>query len=294
MFSWTKPFVKFLCRCWASLPRSWVRAAGILLGILWFDIFRFRRKIILNNLAIAFPQMSLAERTRIGRQSVYRMTANLGEFFTLPSVDSRWVARHAVVEGAEHLEKAAAQGKGVYLLSLHMGGYDIAASLIAMKGYDVSLISKFFKNRFMNDLWFGIRGAKGMQFIEPHGSKTAFEILKALKRQGLVIFVLDQFMGKPYGLETEFFGRKTGTAYGLSLFVLKTGSPVVPVYSVEGADGKMHLVFEPAVELESLRTLEKDVAMLRMTQKFNDVLEGIIRRHPEEWLWLHRRWKEFE
>lgn len=274
-------------------PRSWVRAAGALIGVLWFDVLRLRRGVVMGNLDIAFPEKDRAWKTRVARTALRRFGSNFLEFYTLPRVDEAWVSRNVVFEGWEHLERAKARGKGVYLLSLHMGGYDIAASLMPMRGHETFLISKFIKNKRLNDLWFSIRGAKGMKFIEPHGDKTAFEILKAIKRNAGVIFVLDQYMGKPFGIETTFFGRKTGTAYGLALFVLKTGSPVVPVYSVEGNDGKMHLIFEPEIETGPLLTDDKDENIRRLTQRFTDAIEAIVRKYPEEWLWVHRRWKNF-
>lgn len=274
-------------------PRSWVRAAGSLIGLLWFDVLRLRRDVVMANLDIAFPEKDRAWKIRTGRTALKRFGSNFLEFYTLPRIDQRWVDRHVVFEGWENLENAKAKNKGIYILSLHMGGYDIAASLLPMRGQETYLISKFLKNRWLNDLWFSIRGAKGMKFIEPHGDKTAFDILKAIRREAGVIFVLDQYMGPPFGIETEFFGRKTGTAYGLALFVLKTGSPVVPVYSVEGSDGKMHLIIEPEIEVNSLLTDDKDENIRRLTQRFSDAIEAIVRKHPEEWLWVHRRWKTF-
>lgn len=289
-----KFFAKILSEFAGWWPRAWVRRAGSLLGILWFDILRVRRDVVLANLDIAFPDRDRAWKVKTGRTALRRFGANFVEFFTLPSMDDDWIRRHAVFEGWENLEKAKARGRGVYILSLHMGAYDMASSLMSMRGHETYLISKFIKNRWLNDVWFAIRGAKGMKFIDAHGDKTAFEILKAVKRNAGVIFVLDQFMGKPFGVETTFFGRKTGTAYGLSLFVMKTGSPVVPVYSVQGDDGKMHLICEPEIETASLIDGDKEASQLRLTQRFTEAIEAVVRRYPQEWLWVHKRWKDFE
>ncbi|MBX2989193.1 MAG: lipid A biosynthesis lauroyl acyltransferase [Bdellovibrionaceae bacterium] len=287
-------FALALSRLLVFLPRSWVRWTGSLLGVFWFDVLRLRRKTMIEHLDIAFPEKDRAWKTRTARRSLRNFTAGFAEFFALPAIDDAWVERNARIEGMEHLVEAKKKNKGVYLLSLHMGSYDVAASLMPMRGHETVLITKFFKNKRLNDLWFSIRGARGMKFIEPHGEKTAFDILKAIKRNAGVIFVLDQFMGKPYGIATRFFGRETGTAYGLALFVLKTGSPVVPVYSVQGGDGRLRLIFEPEIPVSSLISDDKDESIRRLTQKFNDVIESIVRRYPEEWLWLHRRWKTFE
>lgn len=287
-------FAELLCRLWATIPRPVLRWLGSWIGILWFDILRFRRRIVLGNLELAFPESSPAWRRGIGRESLRRAGANFFEFFTLPVMDEEWIRENAVIEGWENVEEARRENKGVLLLSLHMGAYDLAASLIVQKGLEVHLISKFFRTQWFNDLWFSIRGAKGVRFIDPHGPTTAFDILKALKKKAGVIFVIDQYMGRPFGIRTKFFGVETGTAYGLALFRLKTGAPVIPVYSREGEDGKLHLVFESKVDLSAIDDTDKDAAVLAMTQTFNDVIEAIVRRHPEEWLWVHRRWKNFD
>src|SRR5690606_32701116 len=143
-------------------------------------------------------------------------------------------------------------------------------------------------------IWFHFRGAQGVKYIEAHSDRTAFEILKAIRAKSLVVFVLDQFMGRPFGIETTFFGRKTGTAYGLALFYLKTRSPVVPVYGYEDDQGKMHMVCLPALELESLLGSDQDENILALTQKFCDVIEEAVKKHPTDWMWVHRRWKEYE
>ncbi len=276
------------------LPRRLLRSLGASLGVLWFDIFRIRRQVVLGNLDLAFPEVAKQIKTQWGRYSVYQMGANFAEFFTLPHLNKSWIAKNAVFEGLEHFDAALAQSKGVYLLSMHLGHGDLAASLLCRKGYQLHLISKFFRSRWLNDLWFGVRGAGGMKFIEPHGAESPFRILRAIKEKAAVIFVLDQFMGKPFGVETTFFGHKTGTAYGLALFALKTRSPVVPVYSFEGDDGKVHVVFESAMDLTSWLTGNKEEVLQNVTQAFTDKIEECVRKHPQHWMWVHRRWKTYE
>ena len=107
-------------------------------------------------------------------------------------------------------------------------------------------------------------------------------------------FVLDQFMGKPYGVETTFFGVTTGTAYGLALFAAKTEKPVVPLYTYSGDDQKMHIVFKPAIDLSEFQNDNSEGKYQLMTQKFNTTIEDIIRSQPEQWMWVHKRWKDFE
>lgn len=281
--------LKFLLR---PFPRKVLRILGWPLGFLWFDLFRFRRQVVLNNLSLAFPDWDEKRKIKVGRKSVYMLMENFFEFFLIPRIDEKWMDENVVFEGLSNLDEALAQKKGVYLLSLHLGHGDMMASCLSRKGYKVTIITKFFKNEFLNKIWFGVRGAQGVQCIPPHGEKTPFMILKSLKANGLVGFVLDQHMGKPYGVKTTFFGKPAGTAYGLALFHMKTTSPVVPVYNFEGEDGKIHIVAESPLFYDSEgESQEREQTLVELTQRYTDKLEEIVRRYPEHWMWVHRRWK---
>ncbi|UYL08526.1 lysophospholipid acyltransferase family protein [Bdellovibrio sp. SKB1291214] len=275
------------------LPRRIQRLSGSWIGFLWWDIFGFRKKIVLNNLEIAFPEWTVAERKKVGRESVYQLGYNFGEFFFIPNMDRQWVDKNVVFDGLENYEKAVAMGKGFFYLTLHLGNGDLAANALSVIGQDINIITKRFKTQWFDDLWFSIRGAGGVKYIDAHGPTNAFDILKALKRNSGLVFVLDQYMGKPFGVATSFFGKRTGTAYGLALFAQKTKAPVLPIYTYEGADGKVHVVIEPAMDLSPSIVEDKDQSIVNLTQSFNDKLESIIRKHPEQWMWVHRRWKDF-
>lgn len=290
--------VKFLVKIMVFLsslfPRRWLRKSGAWVGFLWFDVLGFRKRIVLDNLALAFPEKPESEREAIGRESVYHLGYNFAEFFLIPSITNEWMEENVIFEGWENIEKARELKKGMFFLSLHLGNGDLASNAIAMKGQEIFIITKRFKSKWFDDLWFSVRGAKGVQYIDAHGPNNAFEILKALKKNAGLVFVLDQYMGKPYGIETSFFGKKTGTAYGLALFAQKTKAPILPIYTYEGADHKIHVVVEPALDTAKYVTENKDESILNLTQAFNDKLEEIVRQHPEQWMWVHRRWKDFK
>lgn len=281
--------ISFLVR---SMPMSLRWAWACLLAWIWFDVLRLRRFTVWRNLTIVFPDWSKEQKRKVAKESLRQMCFALPEFFTLPLMSSEEVARDVVIEGREHFDQAMQKGKGVLLLSLHIGNGDMGVAVMALSGFPIYLISKKFKNKFLNALWFGVREEKGVRFIDPHGTKTAFEILGACRKEQAVIFVTDQFMGRPFGIPTTFFGRQTGTAYGLALFADKTEAPVIPVYTYRGADHKTRLRFEPEVIFEENEN--RDLQNQFMTQKYNSVLEQLIRRHPEQWMWVHRRWKRYE
>lgn len=293
--------VLFVFSCFLGLwPRTWVRALGIPLAILWFDILRIRRQVVLDNLLLAFPDWELSKRISVGRKAMITLTSNFFEVMLIPVMHKKFFGFSVLFEGEENLIEALKLNRGVYVLSLHMGNGDVGANALSLRGYKVNLITKFFRNKFFNNLWFYFRRGQGVKLIEPHGSKTPFDILKATKKNELVVFVNDQFMGKPYGVETKFFGVSTGTAFGLGVFYMKTKSPIVPIYALEGDDGRVHVKILKPLDCHEFETtasdnkLESQVAYEKLAQKINDQIESIVRAHPSQWMWVHRRWKTFE
>lgn len=272
--------------------RWWV---GVFLGWFWFDILRLRRFTILRNLSIAFPDMPHEEKMRVARHSMYHLCYGFSEFTQMPFMDRQWLEKNAVFHGLEHFERAVALGRGVLLMSLHTGNGDMGIASLSLKGLPINVISKKFKNEFLNKLWFGTREKMGTNFLEPHGAQLAFEILKLCKKNQAVIFVIDQFMGKPYGVASHFFSKKTGTQKGLALFALKTKCPVLPVYTYRGPDLKTHVEFEEPVALPNIDPNEdKDLLIQKITEGYNRRLEAIVTKHRDQWMWVHRRWKKFE
>lgn len=271
-----------------SLLPLWMQnTLGDAIGLLWFDVLRIRRRVAIENVGIAFPDKSLAERIALARWSLRHMGRTLIEYATFPFFKTSDLPRYFRIVGQEHLDAAYAKGKGVMFLSLHVGNGDFGVVAMSHGGWQVSLISKEFKTKWLNDLWFGMRRKHGTQFISPE--KSSFQILRALKAKRVVFFVLDQFMGPPVGCRTIFFGRETGTAMGLAIMAERSGSPVVPAYTYRGEDGRHVIVFEPEIPWQDASSEN----ITTMTQIYTDKIEEIVRKHPEQWMWIHRRWKKF-
>ena len=290
-------WILFFAKFWgvlAFLTPWWLRNFfGHGLAFLWWDLLKLRRFTLYRNLTIAFPEMSKEQKTAMARGSLVRLGANFIEFLSLPMVSRQWMQRHVSFHGLENYEAARGKGRGIFFLSMHMGNGDFGCAMMALSGIPLHLISKKFKSEAVNSFWFGIRESMGTRFMDPHAPKTAFEILGACKRQEPVTFVLDQFMGRPYGIETLFFGKKTGTAYGLALFAIKTKAPVVPVFTYRDEANRTHVVFEKEILIDS-EASDRDLQILKTTQKYNEWIESVIRRHPDQWMWIHRRWKLWE
>lgn len=271
------------------LPRSWHRGLGWFLGVLWFDILRVRRDVVLKNLKLAYPEKSDGERLAIARESMYTLGRSIVDVMILPFVGKDWAHKNIEILGVENYEKARAGGKGVIFLSLHLGCGDLAVCKMSLERMPLNVISKEFKAQWLNHLWFSARKKHGTKFISDR--KSSFEILRALRQNEIVVFVLDQYMGPPLGVKTKFFGVETGTAMGLALFAERADCPVLPAYAWYDDSGKSYVKIDPPIPLQSKG--ERDATILHMTQVYCDYIERLVRQRPGQWMWVHRRWKEF-
>lgn len=292
-----KRFVGLFFRAFSALiyilPLQLQAMLGSLIGFLWFDVLRIRRDVAIENVTRAFPELSHKEQVRIARSSLIHMGRTIVEYCYFPFARRNQFENLFKITGKENLDAAFKKNKGVLLLTLHLGNGDLAVAALSRSGLPMHLISKQFKLKWLNDLWFGMREKHGTKFISHE--KSSFDILKALKRNAPVVFVLDQFMGPPIGVRTKFFGIETGTAAGLALIAARTGAPVIPCYTYRRSDGKSEMVFESPIEFPQFQSDDglKETKIAQMTQVYTDRIESIVRKHPEQWMWIHRRWKKF-
>jgi KDO2-lipid IV(A) lauroyltransferase len=270
------------------LPAGLRRAIGKFLAFLWFDLLRIRRQVVLDNIAIAFPEMSLADRVTIGRKSLQHLGMNFVEYCYLPNLTKENYTQFLTFDNPELLDSILSRGKGVLLLTLHMGHGDLACAAMSLRGWPVVMVSKIFKLKWLNNLWFGMRERLGTKFIAPRDS--SFALLRALKNGAAVVIPFDQFTGPPIGVRSTFFGRETGTGAGLAIMAERSGAPVLVVYTNRTEDGRHVLHFVREIPIPALRTAESAALT---TQVFNNELEKIVRQHPDQWMWIHRRWKTF-
>ena len=284
------PILKGLAFLVFAFPRVVYLAVGDFLGATVFYVFRFRRDLVLKHLEMAFPARNLKERQALAKKSYQHQGRTLLEYALIPFLNRDNIGQRVATEGDEHLRSALKEGKGVLLLTAHMGNGDLALVALALLGYPVQSISKRFRSEWLNRLWFGLRESKGIRYIPEE--KSSFQILRALRDNQVVAFVLDQFMGPPAGVRTKFFGHETGTAVGLALFAQRTRAPVVPAFTYRRPNGQHVIRFEAPLDTSSFT--KDDAGLTQATQLFNDQIERWVCLHPEQWMWLHRRWKTFE
>ena len=266
-------------------PAGARRACAYFLAFLWFDVLRIRRRVALDNIAIAFPELAGRARVRLARRSLRHLGLNVVEYSFMPWLNKDNCGHYFELHDRALLEEVLARGRGVLLLTLHLGHGDLACAGLSLSGYPMVMVSKFFKARWLNDLWFGMRARLGTRFVPPRDSSYA--LLKALKTGHAVVIPLDQFTGPPVGVRTTFFGRETGTAAGLAVMAERSKAPVLSCYTWRQPDGRHGIQFVREIPTG-------DAAAEVVTQAFNDELESFVRRHPEQWMWIHKRWKKFK
>ena len=282
-----KPLMRWLGYALSSLiyilPPGGRRVFGVFLALLWFDVLRIRRKVVLNNLQIAFPDWSESQRIDCARKSLMHLGWNFVDYSLMPFLSKKNYSNYVEFHGLEKVNKALSEGKGLLVLTLHMGAGDVITAGLALHGIPSAIVTKEFKIKWLNELWFELRTRLGVGLIGARNS--SFALLRALKNNQMVIIPLDQFTGPPIGVRTTFFGKETGTAAGLAVMAQRSGAPVISTYVRRLPSGKSAVYFEKWMSTSG----EIEI----VTQAFNDELENFVRLYPEQWMWLHKRWKRF-
>lgn len=263
------------------VPEPWVRPLGCALG--WFigSCLRLRRGVVVSNLRCS----SLGTESR-SEGLVRRIYAHLGrvliETLRLPRLDER---RAKALVGGEALAQLGAlrqRGRGVLVLTGHLGHWDLLACAAARAGLPVTVVTRDIRQRQLNGWWMRVRRAHGVHFLPARDS--ALGILAALRRGDLVCLALDQH--QPGGAVVPFFGRPAATSTALARLARATKAPVVGAFLV--SDPHYRTVLRPISEADPRISLEDAV---RATAQYSGIIEDLVRQYPEQWFWVHRRWK---
>ena len=216
---------------------------------------------------------------------------NLGQTFVEFMQPGRYgrtyVLDNVQVEGLEHIKEAGNKGKGVLVLAAHIGNWELLGSALREHSGPVTVVYKKAKNPFVTEFIRAARKRRGIDTI-PHRN-SARKILALLKKNETVGILLDQYATNKDAIKADFFGIPAETNYGLALIALKTGAPVVPAFMVRDESGRYRCVYEKAIELDKGDDLQEDIK--EATSRFNEILERAVRRYPEQWFWVHNRWK---
>jgi len=270
-----------------KLPRSVSLSMGRGIGLAGYFLAGKRRRIALDNLDKAMgDERSGNELKTIARQSFSNLGMALVEYFIFPSLDVTEAEKISDVQGDEYLTDALAKGSGVLALTVHLDNVDLAGALLALRGFPIAIIAKAVRNSAVDRAL--VKGRESTGVLVFGGGGSMKQILRHLKNSGIVGFVLDQNAVPGDGIFVPFFGRQACTLDSLAVLARRTGLPVIPIHMFR--EGSRHrVVVEPPVISETMEDRDEDV--LARTKQYAAWTEDVIRRHPEQWMWLHNRWK---
>lgn len=264
-------------------------------GWLLYHLFPYRRGVVLGNLRRVFGgYIPESEILKLAQAYYAHYIRFLLEFLRLPFMSAERRKSSMRIENMEVAVRAHEQGKGILLLTGHFGNFEVAtvAGIGQFPGYRglFHFVRRPLKPKLLNDFITWRTRRAGFGTLTKRGSLDT--ILDLLAGGAIVVYVFDQHAGKGNGITVDFFGHPAGTFKSVALLALSTGTPVVPAYSWRAPDGRHVLRFEeplPLIEGENVGE-----AIRRNTRAYNEAIERMLLRHPEQWIWMHRRWKVTE
>ncbi len=280
--------VLVLIRAIGLLPREAARRLGAAIGALAFMALPRLRRVGYRNLQIAFPRQSRPEHTAILRAEYRSLGWQLAEFCQMRKYTPENTASFIRYEGLDHYLAARESGRGVLILTGHLGAWELSSFYHSLMGYPMSMVIRRLDNELVDRLVNEIRCQHGNTVV--HKDDFARGLIAAMRQGETVGILMDTNMTPPQGLFVDFFGTPACTASGLARVALKTGAAVLPGFLLWEALSQQY-VLRFGEQLALIRSNDNDADVLANTALFTSLLEDYIRRHREQWLWLHRRWK---
>jgi len=270
------------------LPRGLARVVGARIGALAFRVLGRLRRVGLRNLEMAFPEKGVAERERLLRVEYRNLGYLLAEFCQMPGYSADGASRFIRYEGLENYLRARDRGKGVLVLTGHLGAWELSSFYHSLMGMPMGMVIRRLDNPLVDAFVNRVRCLHGNRVI--HKDDFARGLIASMRAGETVGILMDTNMTPPQGVFVPFFGVQACTASGMARIALKTGAAVVPGFLLwEEGEQKYVLRFGEEVAVTSTGDAEADA--LANTARFTAVIEGYIRQYPEQWLWMHRRWK---
>ncbi len=269
------------------LPRKLLIVGCGLLGKLAYYLFGKERKNAVNNLNLAFGKEKTADQIqKLVKRNFMMIGRNAGDLLNTISIrDIEKFEKYVEVKGKENLPPVN-DGRGTIFLTAHLGSFDLVGSFLGLSGYKLHIIGKPLKDEKLNKMLADYRNTRGGVFV-PRGQDTV-KLFRALKEGGSVAILID-LDTKVKSVFVDFFGHPASTPVGAALFALRTNARVVPIFI--HMDDKMKQVLEILPEIQITHTGNEEQDIIENTQRMSNTYESIIRQHPDQWIWIHERWK---
>jgi KDO2-lipid IV(A) lauroyltransferase len=277
---------------YGSLPAGLLRRFGPLLGRAGFVLNRRHRKVALENLATAYPELDATTRREMARACFENFGMLLTDFLCSSKLDRDQYLPRFEVEGLQHLEAAEAVGKGVILLTGHLGNWEALVQYLALSGRSVSFVARPLDNPHMEEDFRHLRERFGNHSIPKR--KAARGSLKVLRNKGTVGILMDQRVHPNEGKAYPFFGKPAYTTTMPARLSLKTGAPAVLIFGIpiDNWQRCRIVVHPPIIPDPGIESSES--AVDRLTLRYLEIIEETIREQPHLWLWMHRKWRQFD
>jgi KDO2-lipid IV(A) lauroyltransferase len=272
----------------SRIPRRWLEVFGAALGALVWGL-RIRRRIVLENLRLAFPEKSEAERRAIARATFLNLGRMISDFVRLPFLAKEELEAIFEYDGWEKIEAARARGKGLIACTAHFGNFEVLAAAHTLRGTPVTMISRQMGKSGANDFWRALRSRTGVEQLIVGKGSTLAAAMRSIKAGRVLGYVIDQNQQARHAIFPTFFGVKAATAATPAVLAQRLGAEVVFTVSYPIGGGRHRVEIEGPLEVPDTGDRDRDV--LAFMQDLNDRLERQVRAHPEQWYWLHRRWK---
>ena len=270
------------------LPRPVARFVGATFASAAYTVRTPLRRAAMFNLHLAFPDWSEEKRRQTIRGMIRQIGWMAGEFSQFPKYTRENIDRVVIVDGFENFDAGRRRGKGVLFLTGHMSAWELASFAHALYGYPLHFLVRPISNARVDALINAYRCLSGNRPIDKN--KSARAILKVLGEGGTVGILSDHNTSLDEGVFVDFFGIPACTTSGLARIALRTDAAIIPGFlSWDESRRKYRLRFEPAVDLA--RTGDEEPDVRENTQRFTRVIEDFVRAHPDQWLWVHKRWK---
>jgi len=277
-----------ILKCAGLLPRGLALKAGQMVGALAHWVLPHLSHHAEINLRLAFPEMNEGERARLKRGTFRNLGRLLGEISQFPRLSRDNIESIVNYVGLNNYLDAVAAGRGVILLTGHIGAWELSVFAHSIYGHPMSFLARRVDNPLVEQLAESNRTRFGNRSIDKKNSVR--EVLRTLKSGGVVGILADLNSSREEGVFCDFFGVQACTTAGVATLALRTGAIVLPGYIVWDEAAKIHrLHFEPPIETIITGNREHDVRV--NTAQYTKVIESIVRRYPDQWLWIHRRWR---
>lgn len=275
------------------LPHAAARQLGAGLGELAYLFDRRHRRVALDNVTLALPELPRVRRRRLVRRCFRHFGSALTDTVSAQRFDLVEMCRRVSVEGWEHVEAARRQAspRGIFAMTAHLGLWEMAAHVFGTYGAPLHVVGRPLDNPYLDRELRTHRRRFGNELLPKRGSVRG--MIRALQAGDNVAILIDQRVMPHEGIEVPFFGRPAVTTPVLARLSIRLRVPVVPAYAVPRPGGRYRVIFKPAVappEAGRDGGGDVDTAVRNLTARYLAEMEGEIRRHPHLWLWMHRRW----